>query len=61
LELQNYLIFLRKIKYSVSYPDRVYEPQEISGRDSEYSGIGIEIDGRWIQGITQMGEAKGRM
>lgn len=54
-ELQNYLIFLRKICHGLPYPDEVYIPvEDIS--DSTSQEIGLQVDGVWIKGVIKKGK-----
>lgn len=54
-ELQNYLIFLRKINNGLPYPDDVYVPVEDMS-DNSSQKIGIQIDGVWINGVIKKGK-----
>jgi len=56
-ELQNYLIFLRKIAFSLPYPDEVYEPSE-SIADASYSEVGITVGDRKVRAKLQWGKIK---
>lgn len=51
-ELQNYLIFLRKINNGLPYPDEMYMPvEDIS--DHSTQEIGFQVDGVWIKGVIK--------
>lgn len=54
-ELQNYLIFLRKINNGLPYPDEVYVPVE-DAADRSIIKIGIETKKGWIKGIIKKGK-----
>lgn len=54
-ELQNYLIFLRKVNNALPYPDEMYMPvEDIS--DSSAQEIGLQVDGVWIKGLIKKGK-----
>lgn len=54
-ELQNYLIFLRKINNGLPYPDEMYMPiEDIS--DNNTQEIGLQVDGVWIKGVIKKGQ-----
>lgn len=54
-ELQNYLIFLRKVNNGLPYPDEMYMPvEDIS--DSSTQEIGLQLDGVWIKGVIKKGK-----
>ena len=57
VELQNFLIFARKIAYALPYPDQAYEPLE-SPEDGEFSEIGFETSDGWIRGRIEKGKIK---
>jgi hypothetical protein len=56
-EMQNYLIFLRKIAYALPYPDEVYEPLE-SPSDARWAKVALQDGERKIKGIIQKGKIK---
>lgn len=54
-ELQNYLIFLRKVNNGLPYPGEMYMPvEDIS--DSSTQEIGLQVDGVWIKGVIKKGK-----
>lgn len=54
-ELQNYLIFLRKINNGLPYPDEVYMPVEDNSDRSEQE-IGLKTENGWVKGIIKKGK-----
>lgn len=54
-ELQNYLIFLRKVNNGLPYPDEMYMPfEDIS--DNSIQEVGLQVDGVWIKGVIKKGK-----
>jgi len=57
-ELQNFLIFLRKINNGLPYPDDIYVPAEhISDKTEQQVCLRIENE-RWIRGVIKKGKLR---